>query len=171
MTDDLLILQQSSSRVVAYPGPPRIKLFPKIASRFLGNTPSSVKMNAGTDKLILPINDQQRCDRPVTLKAIYSLAGPADMCRRPEVGIETLTPREAFVQLLRSTFNRYLVSSQRLERQFSLMTSLAGLMPVKKLSYPRAITGLEAVREMVIADLARDGSDGGPRWRFPLQSA
>ena len=31
LTDDLLILRESSDRILAYPGPPRIKLFPKIA--------------------------------------------------------------------------------------------------------------------------------------------
>ena len=36
LTDDLLVLQQSSSRVVAYPGPPRIKLFPQDCQPFSG---------------------------------------------------------------------------------------------------------------------------------------
>jgi hypothetical protein len=172
LTDDLLILQQSANRVLAYPGPPRIKLFPKMAGRFLAHTASRGRMNEGTDKLILPIDEHQSCAGPVPLKAIYSLAGPGDMCRRPRVSIETLSPREAFLQLVRGTFNRHLVTRQRLGRQFGIMAALAGLIAVKKLSYPRAIDRLQEVREMVVADLASDGVlNGGQTWPFPLQSA
>ena len=50
LTDDLLMLQESSNRVLAYPGPPRLKLFPKIASRFLGRTANRVQMNPDTEQ-------------------------------------------------------------------------------------------------------------------------
>src|SRR5260221_1407723 len=120
LTDDLLVLQESPHGVAAYPGPPRIKLFSRIANRFLGHTASRVPMNAGTDKLILPLAEHQRCADPVTLKAIYSLAAPRDACRTPRVSIKTLSPREAFVELVKGTFNRRLVSPQRLARQFDL---------------------------------------------------
>jgi hypothetical protein len=153
LTDDLLILQESSHRIVAYPGPPRIKLFPAIASRFLGRTVDRVHMNADTHKLILQIDEHRRCASPVALRAIYSLTAPREASRRPSVSIETLSPREAFVELVKSTFNRRLVSPPRLERQFSVMAGLADRISVKKLTYPRAIDRLPEVREMVLADL------------------
>ena len=153
LTDDLLILQESSKRILAYPGPPRIKLFPTIASRFLGRTVNRVRMNADTDKLILPIDAHRRCATPVVLKAIYSLAPPRDACRNSSVSIETLSPREAFVELVKSTFNRRLVDPQRLERQFVVMAGLTDVMSVKKLAYPRAIDRLQEVRGTVLADL------------------
>ena len=153
LTDDLLILQESSNRILAYPGPPRIKLFPAIASRFLGCAVKRVHMNADTDKLILPIEAHRSCASPVPLKAIYSLAAPRDACRRQSVSIEPLSPREAFVELVKSTFNRRLVNPQRLERQFGVMAGLTDVISVKKLAYPRAIDRLQEVRRMVLADL------------------
>jgi len=156
LTDDLLILHESSNEVLAYPGPPRIKLFSRIAKRFLGHTVSGVPMNAGTDKLILSLAEHQRCAGPVTLKAIYSLAAPRDACRTPGASIERLSPREAFVELVKGTFNRRLVSPQRLARQFGLMTSVAARIGVKRLTYPRTIDCLQEVRALVLADLARD---------------
>jgi hypothetical protein len=35
LTDDLLVLEESGDDLVAQPGPPRIKLFPAVARRFL----------------------------------------------------------------------------------------------------------------------------------------
>jgi hypothetical protein len=184
LTDDLLILQESSDQILAYPGPPRLKLFPGIASRFLGAPVNPVTMNEETNKLILPIDGQRSCASPVALKGIYSLAGPGTGCRTSDVRIETLSAREAFVELVRGTFNRRLVNPERLERQFEFMTRLAGLMPVKRLSYPRAIDRLHEVRGIVLADLAREahraGSapglepaarSGGQGWPFPSPTA
>jgi hypothetical protein len=162
LTDDLLILQDSARGILAHPGPPRLKLFPKMATRFLGQTANRVHMNADTDKLILPLDEHRRCAAPVPLKALYSLASPRDACRKASVSLETLSPREAFVELVKGTFNRRLVSPRRLERQFGVMAGLADRICVKKLTYPRAIDRLQEVRGMVLADLAR-----GPRVARP----
>ena len=90
LTDDLLILGESRNRVLAYPGPPRLKLFPKIARRFLGQDAANrVHMNPDTDKLILPIEEHRRQGRPIALDAIYALAAPRDACRTPCVRVET----------------------------------------------------------------------------------
>jgi hypothetical protein len=139
-----------------------------MASRFLCHTAVHGRMNVETNKLILPIDESRSCSGPVTLKAIYSLAVPRLVCRSSTVNIETLTPRESFVELLRGTFNRRLVSPQRLGRQFRFMSSLAASIQVKKLSYPRAVDRLQEVREMVLADLARDTiPNGGQGWPCP----
>jgi len=156
LTDDLLVLQESSSEILAYPGPPRLKLFPKIAGRFLGPMGNRVHMNADTEKLILPLDEHRRWDSPVSLKAVYALVAPRDACRKPGVSIERLSPGEAFVELVKGTFNRRLVGPRRLERQFDAMAGLADRMSVQKLTYPRAIDRLQEVRGMVLADLARD---------------
>lgn len=169
LTDDLLMLQELPGGVFAYPGPPRIKLFSRIANEFLGHTARRAYMNVDTDKLILPIGEHRSCTNPVPLAAIYSLAAPRDACRTPHVGIEALSPRGAFVELVKGTFNRRLVSSQRLERQFGAMATLAELVAVKKLTYPRAIDRLQEVRAMVLADLARDARNLPPQSRVALR--
>ena len=168
LTDDLLILQKTCNGLMAHPGPPRIKLFPKIANRFFRATAARGRMNIDTSKLILPLDERRSCSAPVPLKAIYSLAVPRDVCRSRSVSIETLSPRESFVELLRGTFNRRLVSSQRLESQFRFVSSLADTVPVKKLSYPRAADRLQEIRELVLADLAGGPIlNGGQGWRCP----
>lgn len=155
LTDDLLILWPSPEGVLAYPGPPRIKLFRGVARRFLGQAGHRGGMNEDTDKLIVPIGGDRWCSRPVTLKAIYTLAAPRDACRRIDVSVESLSAREVFVELVKGTFNRRLVSRQRLERQFGFVGALTELVPMRKLIYPRVIDRLPEVRTILLADLDR----------------
>jgi hypothetical protein len=155
LTDDLLIVRDVPHGAMACPGPPRIKLFSKVAGRVLGGTADGPAMHTETDKRVLRLATHQSCSEPVMLKTIYAVAAPRDACRTPEVRIETLSPRDAFVALLKGTFNRRLVSAERLERQFGAMAALADRVVVKTLAYPRAIDRLTEVRAAVLADLER----------------
>lgn len=154
LTDDALVLQEFRSSVVAYPGPPRIKLFPKVARRFLDDAAQSASMNPDTKKLILSMDLKRSCAMPVPLGAIYIVAGPREVVRRQRVSIEPLTPREGFLALVKHTFNSRLVNPERLQRQFTTTVGLAGRVSVKKLSYPRILARLPEVREAVLNDLS-----------------
>ena len=153
LTDDLLVLRERATCVVAYPGPPRIKLFAKTALRFAAAASARTRMNPGTAKLIVPVEADASCSRPVTLRAIYSLAAPTDACRTAGVHIDCLSARDAFITLAGGTFNRRLVNARRLQRQFTAMARIAERVPVKRLSYARAHDRLPAVRESILADL------------------
>lgn len=153
LTDDLLILTKSANGFLAYPGPPRIKLFPKLARRFLGNASNGVAMNSETKKLILPLDRTRSSAAPVLLKAIYTLVPPREVLRKQPIRFETLSPRESFLELVKNTFNCRVVNSDRLERQFNETVRVVSAMPVKKVSYPRVLTQLPAVRNAILADL------------------
>jgi hypothetical protein len=153
LTDDLLIFQESSRRprVSVHHGSSSFR-WPPVSRQTMDRVP----MNVDTNKLILPIGEPRRCVTPVLLKAIYSLAAPREASRSAGVSVETLSLREAFVELVKATFNRRVVSAQRLERQFGVMAGLTGLVSLKKLTYPRSIDRLQEVREAVIGDLGRE---------------
>jgi len=153
LTDDLLLLQVCSSRVLAYPGPPRIKLFAKTAHRFLGDALAGVRMNPETEKLIFPLDARRSCFSPVPVKAVYSLAGPREVVRRERIRSEPLSPRQSFLELLKNTFNRRILDADRLERQLHETARLVSLVPVRKLSFPRVWSQLPSVRDAIIRDL------------------
>ena len=157
LTDDLLILRESGNRILAYPGPPRLKLFPKIARRFLGQDGANrVHMNPDTDKLILPIEEHRRQGRPVALDAIYALAAPRDACRSPGVTSRACRRARPFWSCSRAPSTVVSRISRAWQRQFGFTARLTDLVAVKKLTYPRAIERLPEVREAVRADRARD---------------
>ncbi len=154
LTDDLLLVQHTHDRVLAHPGPSRIKLFAKTAGRFLGEAAQRFPMNGSTSKHVLRIEDDRRSAVAAELTAIYSLAAPRDACRMDRVISGPLARRDAFVELVKATFNRRVASPERLARQFDAMTRLANRVPVRSLGYPRTIDRLQEVRDVVLADLA-----------------
>lgn len=153
LTDDLLILRPSAAGVMAYPGPPRIKLFPKLARRFLGGATSGIAMNSGTKKMILPLDQTRTATGPVRLKAIYALLPPRSTNHRQAVRIAVLPPGESFIALVKSTFNYRIVNPARLERQFEAATGVVSALAVKKVLYPWVLDRLPAVRDAILADL------------------
>ena len=153
LTDDLLVLKRFAGGFLAYPGPPRIKLFPKLARRFLGNVSNGVAMNSETKKLIFPLGASRRYEIPAPLKAVYTLASPREVFRKQPVRIETLSPRRSFLEFVKNTFNYRVVNSDRLERQFNETARVVSVAPVKKISYPRVLNHLPAVRDAILADL------------------
>ena len=150
LTDDLLLLRPGKSGIEAYPGPPRIKLFPGTARRLLGTSADGIPMNAETRKQVIPLDHGKLSSVPV--RAIYVLAPPHEMRRFRGIQIETLAPREAFLALVSNTYNWRIGHSGRLCRQVSANALLLRAVPIKKLSYPRSYARLPEVLEAVIAD-------------------
>jgi hypothetical protein len=67
--------------------------------------------------------------------------------------IRRLSPRRAFVALLRNTFNPAVREPERLEQLFRHAAAVAATVPMKRLSLPRKLTALPAVRDAILADL------------------
>ncbi len=159
LTDDLLVLKQTSGTILAFPGPSRIKLFPNVAQKYIGKAANAGPMNPFTGKLVIPLNREQVCATPVPLRAIYSLAAADDLTHGGTVSIEALSPREAFLELLRNTFNYRIVDPDRLERQFTEMVHVAGMASVRKVFYPRVIERLPAVCDALLRDFRSEGQE------------
>jgi hypothetical protein len=155
LTDDLLLLQERPEGYLAYPGPPRIKLRPDMAHKFLGEVGGGVPMNRKTPKLILPLGRDRICESPVLLRAIYELSPPHEMKDRQKVEFESLTSRDAFVELSCNTFNYVILDGDRVHRQFKETTRIANSIPMKRLMHPRSLDSLPSVREAILNDLRR----------------
>jgi len=156
LTDDLLILKENNGCFAAYPGFPRIKLFPKIAKKLIGEKVKGFPMNNLTSKLILPLDRHQFARTPMPLRSIYVLTLPAAAGLPPKkVTIRRLSQRRAFLSLLRNTFNTKVTEPERLKRQFTFLTQIVSKVPIKTLSYPRSLKSLPSVREAILNDLER----------------
>lgn len=159
LTDDLLVVREDGDGFVAYPGPPRIKLFPEVARRLLGERIAGTPMNNLTPKLVIPLERRLVWPGAVPLGAVYVLAPPWQRSASDRITIRPLSPRRACLALLRNTFNAIVVDPQRLSRQFELAARLAREVAVRSLTFPRRFDRLAAVRDAIRSDL---GSRTGP---------
>jgi hypothetical protein len=155
LTDDLMVVKSNTDGFAAFPGPPRIKLSPKIARALLETESRGVPMNRFTPKLVVPLCSRQIHQAPAPLKAIYLLTPPARRARTARVTIRRVSQRRSFVELLRNTFNAQVRETDRLERQFRQASRIVAAVPVKSLSYRRHTSMLPVVRNAVLADLDR----------------
>lgn len=153
LTDDLLILKENNGCFAAYPGLPRIKLFPKIAKKLIGEKVEGFPMNDLTSKLILPLDRHQFARIPVPLRSIYVLTPPAGRLLSKNVTIRRLSQRRSLLSLLRNTFNTKVTEPERLKRQFKFFAKIVSKVPIKTLSYPRSLKSLPLVREAIFNDL------------------
>jgi hypothetical protein len=155
LTDDLLVVTERGGRVSAYPGPARIKLLPGVARRLLGRTTVGTPMNAGTTKLVIPLDGGGAAPGPgpFPLRAIYVLNAPRERSRRTGIAIRSLPLRRAFLAVVRNTFNPVVADPARLGRLLDQAARLALKVPLKSLSFPRTWASLPAVRRAIRADL------------------
>lgn len=155
LTDDLLVLRHDGHGFSAYSGPPRIKLFPEIAKRMLGEHVMGIPMNPLTRKLIIPLDRHQSHQAPTPLKALYVLPRPSAGAGSRRLTLRRLSQRGAFLALLKSAFNDEVVEPERLRHQFLLCTRIASAVPITLLSHPRSLASLPSVREAILADIRR----------------
>lgn len=153
LTDDLLLLQERPDGFLAYPGPPRIKLLPDMARKYLGGVTGGVPMNSATSKLVLPLDREKVCESPMLLSAIYGLSRPQDMPDTQAVEFEPLTSRQAFLELSCNTFNYVILDGERAIRQIRETAHIVNAVPVKRLLHPRSLEALPSVRQAIIEDL------------------
>ena len=154
LTDDLLMLSPGCGGFVAHPGPPRIKLFPKIARTLLGAGVRGTPIPTMAMKLIIPLGREQAPGAAAPLKAIYVLGSP-DRAGVRTILIRRPSMRQACLALIRNAFNTVITDPQRLSRQFAFSVNVAASVPLKRISYPRRIAALPRVRDAILNDVAR----------------
>ena len=157
LTDDVLVLKRSGKDFLAFPGPARLKLFPHVAQEVLGEQSKGTPMNHLTPKMILSLSTNQVQDGPVPLRAMYAISPEGTARPRSRITIRPISQKNATLELLRNTFNCMVTEPQRLQRQLQHAAEVAACVPIRRLSYPRRLNALSAVRERILADLPRNG--------------
>lgn len=155
LTDDLIVLKEEGRGFLAYPGPPKIKLFPEIARALLGDEVTGSPMNRFTNKLIIPLRPEQSFQNARPLRALFVLRPATARSRSKSVTIRTLRQRGAFLPLIANTFNSKITEPDRLKRQFALAERLTAVIPIKSLSYPRDLAILPKVVKAILAVLRK----------------
>jgi hypothetical protein len=163
LTDDTLRLEERDGRYVAFPGPPRLRLLPKIARLYLGGVSNGVVMNphekdARAPKLVFCLSPSLSYPEVAPLGAIYVLTKPRRVHRKQRIEISSLTPLQAFMNVVSFTHNDGLTSSDRLTRQLEAARRLIDSVTIRSLSYPRILASLDEVKDAILEDLKHYGT-------------
>ena len=158
LTDDTLRLEERDGSYVAFPGPPRLRLMPKIGRLYLGGNDEGVVMNpreenAKTPKLVFRLSQAQSFSNVAPLGAIYAVTPPRRVYRKQRIAIGSLSPLQALMNVLSFTHNDQLSSGDRLSRQFESARRLIESVPMRSLAYPRILASLNEVKDAVLEDL------------------
>ncbi len=152
LTDDLVSLApRGGGGFLVHAGVPRIKLFPAVSRAVLGGR-EGTRMNPGTSKMVLPLDQHRASRRAAPLRAIYVLSDPTLPSAR--IAIRRLDPAAAMIETVRNTFNTIVTGPERLANQFRLASAVAAAVPVKRLAYPRLLAKLPSLCDAIEKDLA-----------------
>jgi hypothetical protein len=151
LVDDMLVLKPNGHRVLAMPGPPRLKLLPDSAKRAGFSSGKAVPMNPLVAKKIFPIRDAQ--NEPVPLDHVYVLAAPNPRTKR--ITIRRCTPAAACAQVIAAAYNLDMALAGRATSQLQWAASIANSVPVSMLSYPRDLKKLDDVADTVVQSFFR----------------
>jgi hypothetical protein len=154
VTDDLLRVTFPDQRVIAHPGPQRIKLLPESAAQFIGGASPTIAMNPFTAKrLIVPAADQVT-HKGVPLRALY-LLDCAEAMDEGNARAERLGSGEATLAVITSTFNAAIKTPERLGRQLQFAERILSKIRIFRLSYPRRFEALDSVYRLLVHEHRR----------------
>lgn len=154
VTDDILRTAFADGRVMAYPGPYRLKLFEEAAQRLLPGAASKGRFNALSRKIMIePDRNPANPRRPLPLSALFWLGEP-EPPPGSDVSLTRLSGLAALKALTGSAKDFRYFAPQRLARQMQFAERLARTLPIYALSYPRRYDLLDRVGEEIQRMLA-----------------
>jgi len=153
-SDDCLVLAESGPPVLVGAGYSSLRLWPDTVKAIVGDAPLS-RVASYSDKRRFGEEDGllMEAARNLPLRCIYVLGEPSET-----VEFQTLSPREALIELVRFTYLMDPCDPSVLAWQFRNLAPLARAGMVFGLRYPRDYGALETVTQAVARHAASHGS-------------
>ncbi len=154
LADDCLLLKEEGGRLMAVPSYPGVRLWPETADALFGAGRSWPDVAHYTEK--------KRVDgdagiafsaRPAGLRRVYFLELPEEDRSEPEVRIQTLSARDAAIELVKFTYLIDVTDRERLQQEFERLSRVAVQPLFFRLSFPHNLERLPEVRRAVLGNV------------------
>jgi hypothetical protein len=149
LTDDFLALRFEEGTWWTSSGFPQMRMWPDHAQHFTDDVDALAVVLPGEEKRRVPIAAEAFCSGRRPLAALYiperrtETVGPVE--------IETLSPRDAVIELVRESFLTRLLESAGLHgMRLAAFVALARQIPIRRISYPTGIELLPDVRAAIV---------------------
>lgn len=155
LSDDILVVENSDSVVVARPGIPRIGLWPESVKYLWGDQEALPRQVPTWDKRYFELSDANLFqETPLPVGAVYSLA---DRTPGAKPRIEPLRDVEAVLQLLANKYVTRVAEREQNKRDFALLSQFAASVPVRRITRGDTLSDLEETCQAILADYATIG--------------
>jgi hypothetical protein len=154
LTDDCLLVKEEDGQLLAIPSYPSLRLWPETADALLGPEKQLADVAHYTGKKRLDQNvGLSFCDQPAPLQRIYFLASPDGM-KQKSVSIAAVSPRDAFMELVKFTYLIDITDRRRLRAEFGRLSRIAALPLFYRLSFPRDFSLLPHVHKAILENVS-----------------
>ncbi len=133
ISEDLVPLCEHDGVFRAYPGYPRIRLWPDSVATLFGSPDALPRLMPDWEKRYLELADSGAfCPEPVPLAAIYVLGERSSDGDAPT--IHAVSPRETIYTLAANTYSNYLLDGPARELEFRSLARLSTTVPVRRVT-------------------------------------
>jgi len=156
LTDDFLAVSvgEPDDAVLAHAGFPQMRMWPDLADHFLGTHEHLARVLPDIRKRRVPVEDEGLGSFCAESRPLVRLYLPARDESTSEIRIESVSPQEALIELVRESFLSTVLEKAHLHApRFHRLTTLVGRVPMKRLTYPAGLELLPTVREAILADV------------------
>ena len=157
LTDDGLLLVDNGTTLAGVPSYPEIRLWPDVleALGHGGLEVQDVGHCDGKKRLCIGRGPWPFSLEPVPVRRLYVLGGPEPTARPRAVTITPLTPRQAFIELVKHTYRLDLDDRTRLRDEFDSIGRIAARPSlVYRLAFRRDLSRLPAVQAAILEHCA-----------------
>ena len=156
LTDDCLILAKAGGKLAAHPSYSSLRLWPDSQSALFEDHLPWLRMAHYTQKLRLDLDREKppSCPDPVPLRRLYILSPPGETENRKSISITPVSPREAFLELVRNAYRLDITDQKKVRKEFESLGWLTASLEVRRLSFPRDFPLLDKVRRAILTDLS-----------------
>jgi hypothetical protein len=136
LTDDCLLLHEADGAFYVVPSYPGLRLWPDVVPALGGGAADLQRVSHYSSKgrlqRALPFASQ-----PIPLRRLYLLAESSE-----GISIDPLTPRDALIELVKSSYVLDVSDRRALKLQFETLSRVAARCMVYRLAYPRDLARL-----------------------------
>jgi len=160
VTDDCLVLEDRSGQIFGLPYYPALRLWSDTVSALFGYDKSMLSQVAHyTDKKLLwaAKSSLPFCTAANLLQRIYVLASDQEHEGSREVSIGFLSPRDAFMELVKCPYRLGISNRDRLRDEFDALCRVVSSLTFRRIVFPQAFSLLPKIQEKILADLRDEG--------------
>lgn len=154
LTDDILPIEERDGIFLGRPGYPQMRMWPDEAEYFLGAFEDLDRVHPTVSKRRVPVGSGRFGSFHGSSLPLARLYLPERREDDRPIEIREISPRDAFIELVRHSFSPNLVEAAGLQAgRTEIFARLVTRVPVRRLLYPSGFEHLERVAEAILRDL------------------